>query len=457
MQDKKKTKGELIEELVSLRQKVEELEWSQSAPTSEEKLISPSEAKYRRLFETATIGIFQSSPEGKVIAANPEFARMFGYNSPEDVIVSVKDVSLDLYVDPQRRSEIVSLLMENPSLRSVENLYRRKDGTTFTGKLYIWSARDEEGHLLPIEGFVADITELVKKEEEIKQRSQYYEHLIDSTHDPLHVVDEELSIVLANKRFNNWTDNLGIADGMVGKQVNELFTFLPDQVLDEYREVFRTGKTKVTYDETEIGNRTYYTETTKTPIFSDDGTVWQVITVVRDISEKKCLEEDLKRSETKYRERLEELVEERTRELENRTKTLEEVNIALKVLLQSREEAKKELEDRFVMNVKKLIIPFAEKMKRTRLDMQQQAYLDIMETQLRDMASPLIKKMHQFGFTATEVEVAYLIKEGKSTKEIAGIMEIGVSTINTHRINIRKKLGISTKNVNLTSKLQSFD
>jgi len=172
-----------------------------------------------------------------------------------------------------------------------------------------------------------------------------------------------------------------------------------------------------------------------------------------DISERKKAEDEL----VKYREELEQLVAERTQELRDKTQTLEEVNIALKVLLQHREEDKKDLEDRFVMNVKNLILPYAEKLKRTHLDERQLAYLGVMETNLTDITSSLIKKMHHFNFTPTEIEVASLIKEGKSTKEITSVMGIAKSSVDTHRNNIRKKLGIRMEKVNLRSHLQSFN
>ncbi|MDQ1278085.1 MAG: hypothetical protein QG555_1127 [Thermodesulfobacteriota bacterium] len=96
MQDKDKTKEALIAELASLRRRIgEEEERPKPTPMPAEQLIRTSEAKYQRLFEIATIGIFQSSVEGKVITANSEFAHMFGYESPEEVIASVTDVGAE--------------------------------------------------------------------------------------------------------------------------------------------------------------------------------------------------------------------------------------------------------------------------------------------------------------------------------------------------------------------------
>lgn len=165
MDNPSKTGQELLHEPPSPRQRIEDLKQSILELTPAGQLIRASEAKYQRLFESATIGIFQSSVEGKLITANPEFAHMFGYESPEDVISSVKDVAADMYVDPQRRAEIVGLMMENPNLRSFENIYRRKDGSTFTGNLHIWPVQDADGRLLTIEGFVEDISERKAAEE----------------------------------------------------------------------------------------------------------------------------------------------------------------------------------------------------------------------------------------------------------------------------------------------------
>jgi PAS domain S-box-containing protein len=187
--------------------------------------------------------------------------------------------------------------------------------------------------------------------------------------------------------------------------------------------------------------------------FSPDGKPLRLSGTIQDITDRKLVEEELAR----HRDRLEQLVEERTKELENKTITLEEVNIALKVLLRNREEDKKDMESRFVMNVKTLINPYLEKMKSSPLDVRQLAYLNIIEAHANNITTPMIKQMHQFNFTPMEVEVALLIKGGKSTKEISKIIGIAYSSVNSHRINIRKKLGISKKGGNLQSQLQSLD
>jgi PAS domain S-box-containing protein len=136
---------------------------------SEQALIE-SEEKYHRLFDTASLGIFQSTPEGQAISVNPAFVRMFGYDSIEDALTSLSDVSTQLFVDPNRRSEIIALMQKNPELKTFENEYRRKDGTSFLGQLTSFPIRDPNDKIIRIEGIIEDITERRRAEERIRKK-----------------------------------------------------------------------------------------------------------------------------------------------------------------------------------------------------------------------------------------------------------------------------------------------
>jgi PAS domain S-box-containing protein len=131
---------------------------------TEESLLL-SEDRYRKLFEDAVLGIFRCTP-GKLIDVNPAFVRMFGFDSPEEAKSQVNDVAVDLYVDPSRRDEIVRMILDAKGPIRAENLYRRKDGSIFTGNLHAWAVRDREDTPLYLEGFVEDITERKRAEEE---------------------------------------------------------------------------------------------------------------------------------------------------------------------------------------------------------------------------------------------------------------------------------------------------
>lgn len=166
------------------------------------------------------------------------------------------------------------------------------------------------------------------------------------------------------------------------------------------------------------------------------------------------MEKKLKESE----KQLEQRVKERTAELEMQTKCLEEANTALKVLLKQREEDKRELEENILSNVKNLILPHLEKLKKMRLNENQITCIDLIESSIRDITSPFIKELSSkyLGLTHTEIRVASLIKEGKTTKEIAELLCLSEDAISFYRKNIRSKLGLKNKKINLNSYLQTF-
>lgn len=185
-----------------------------------------------------------------------------------------------------------------------------------------------------------------------------------------------------------------------------------------------------------------------------------VLGIARDVTERKQYERKLK----KAHDDLEKRVKSRTLELatankklESKTINLEEANTALRVLLKRREEDKVELEEKVLFNVKELLFPYLEKLKGTRLTDTQQVFVEILETNLKDIISPFIHGISSkyLKLTPMEIHVANLITQGKTTKEIAKVQNLSPKTIEFHRENIRKKVGIKNKKVNLRTYLLS--
>lgn len=154
----------------------------------------------------------------------------------------------------------------------------------------------------------------------------------------------------------------------------------------------------------------------------------------------------------------EESLKQNTELLVRQKKDLEETNIALKVLLKQRELDRVELEQKVLANIKELVFPYMEKLKNSQLNKNQKAILDIIEKHLNDIVSPFLKRLSVLSniLTPQELQIATLIKDGKSIKEIASMLNISPSTINFHRKNLRIKFGLSNKRANLQSYLLSL-
>ena len=126
-----------------------------------------SEAKYRRLFDDAAIGVFHSTMEGRFIEVNPALARMLGYDSPHEAVSSIHNISEQIYVDPPQRANVITDVLAKGETVVSENYYRRKDGTTWVGNLILRYVMDAHGQPQYLEGFVEDITERKRAEAQI--------------------------------------------------------------------------------------------------------------------------------------------------------------------------------------------------------------------------------------------------------------------------------------------------
>ena len=160
-------------------------------------------------------------------------------------------------------------------------------------------------------------------------------------------------------------------------------------------------------------------------------------------------------SDISERKQAEESLRERERDLEIKTRSLNELNIALNVLLKKREGDKAELEEKIVVHIRDLIWPFLEKLRESRLDESQKTYMAIIESNLKDISLSFSSKASSqyLELTPTEIQVASLIRQGKRNKEIASMLNTSTRTIAFHRENIRKKLAINGKKTNLKSYL----
>jgi hypothetical protein len=193
--------------------------------------------------------------------------------------------------------------------------------------------------------------------------------------------------------------------------------------------------------------------TAKFPLIDSEGKMYAVGGVCTDITARKEAEDALK----KAHDELEQRVADRTAQLDQKTKRLMETNVALKILLEKREEDKKELEARIMFNVEKLVCPYLEKLKLGCNEDSQEAILQIIQSNLDEITSSFAYKHkdHLSKLTPAQIQIADLIKKGNTTKEIACLLNLSPATIACHRQEIRKRLCLTNKGINLQAALAS--
>ena len=167
-------------------------------------LLRLSEAKYRSIFENAMEGICQTTPDGHYISANPALARIYGYQSSAELVASVTDIAHQLYVDPQRRADLLLQLQEHGVVSGFEAQIYQKDGTIIWISKNVRAIHDSSNFLLYYEATVEDITERKQAQEALRQQNEQLEHQFQERTATLRQLNRQLiAEVLEHKRIED--------------------------------------------------------------------------------------------------------------------------------------------------------------------------------------------------------------------------------------------------------------
>ena len=412
-----------------------------------EEALRESEEKYRSLMDLSpdSVVILQ---DGHYQFVSSVFTKQFGYTL-EDVndglsfykLVQEKDLPA-----VRRRYE------DRLAGKSVPNTFRidliAKDGSIIPCETSaaVISFKGRPADLVVIR----DISERVLAEKALQASEETFRVMLNSTHDLALLAKRDGTVLTVNtsmaERFGKCPEEF--------KGLN-IYSLMPSDTVafrkSKAQEMLRT-KLPLNYTEERMG---HFFDCNLFPILDDDGSVKRFAVFVQDVTERLKCEGALR----KAGKELEHRVNEKTSELKDKAKNLQEVNTALKVLLNKRDEDKKELEEKVLLNVREMIEPYLNKLKKTKLDDRQRTYFDIIESNLNDIIAPFVggASINVLNFTPTELQVANLVKQGKTTKEIAGIANLSPRTIEFHRDNIRKKIGIKNRKINLRTHLLSLE
>ena len=280
-------------------------------------------------------------------------------------------------------------------------------------------------------------------------RENFCGEIIDSLSAHIAVLDKKGVIILTNRAWQEF----GAANNLQGPQnsLGQNYLAISEQAKDETGHIIAQGIRKVISGELQEFFTNY-------PCHSPSEKHWFAMRVVRlkvidresqvivsheDITPVMLAQEKLKKKEE---------------ELFQQKKMLEESNIALKVLLKHREKDRLSLEENVLANVRKLVMPYLEELSFRKLDPRSQNLLEIVQQRLEEIVTPFLNRLTSMNrlLTPREVDVAVLVREGKTSKEIAGLLNVSVSAVDFHRKKIRQKLQLTNEKANLRSYLLSL-
>jgi PAS domain S-box-containing protein len=435
VRDEAKTKGQLINELAELRQRLAVLEAGETKRKRMEEALRESEEKYRHLYEHSPIALGLASAHGKVISGNRAMETITGYSIEE-----LKKINLaDTYENPEDRKALIEAVNRYGGVVNFPVRLKRKDGTPCEALLSLSRFHHLGGEDL-FQTICIDITERRRVEEALREQTIRNELILQTAIDGLFIIDPEGKILEANLVASVISGYS--REELVGMNIRDLDVEETPQETGKYlKRVMKEGSDR---SETQLRRK--------------DGQIVdvEVSTNFVEMAQERfffAFFHDITK-----RKRAEQALRERERELEIKTSNLEEVNTALRVLLKRREEDKTELEEKVLFNVRELVTPYLEKLKKSGLDERQEACVSILESNLDNIISAFSRRLSSLylNLTPAEMEVANLVRHGKTTKEIAEFLNVSSQTIDSHRKNIRRKIGIRNKKANLRCHLLSI-
>ncbi len=262
-----------------------------------ENALRQAEEKYRTIFENAVDGIFQTTPDGHYISANPALARIYGYESPEELIISLTDIGKQLYVDPNRRSEFRRLIQKYDKVSDFESQAYRKDGKKIWISENARAVHDITGDLLYYEGAVQDIT----------RRKQAETALLDSQQKlTFHLEHTSLAVIEWNLNFEvvEWNPAAEVIfgyskDEAMGRHAAGLI--IPESAREHVNKVWQDllaqqGGTRSTNENITKDGRTITGDWYNTVLLDENGNVIGVTSLINDITDRERAKAELEQA-----------------------------------------------------------------------------------------------------------------------------------------------------------------
>ena len=270
---------------------------SQNKRRQSENALRETEEKYRTIFENAVDGIFQTTLDGHYLSANPALARIYGYESPEELIANLTNISKQLYVDPNRRTEFKQLIQKHGTVSDFESQIYGKNGKMIWISESARAVRDTQGTILYYEGAVQDITRRKQAEEELTQSQQRLSFHLE--HTSLAVIEWNVNLEVVE-----WNPAAQVIFGYskseaIGRHAAGLI--VPENVKEQVDQVWQAllsqqGGTRSTNENVKKDGSVITCDWYNTVLLNDDGKVMGVTSLINDITERERVKAELRQA-----------------------------------------------------------------------------------------------------------------------------------------------------------------
>ena len=391
------------------------------------------------LTDTAQIATALISPAMEVLSLDEKMERLF-----PQIDVTKRPLCYRVFNNPPREKVCAYC----PTIKTLRdgNVHESTTQTPMQERIMNYRivalpVKDSDGKVIAAIELIADITERLQTQAKLEASENLYRTIFENTGTPMAVINEDKTFFMVNSEFSRitgysktqiegkkpWTEVIAREDLGKVEKYHRLRRINPQAAPGNYELHFlpREGQ-----------QRDVLVTAALIP-----GTTRSVASFL-DMTEQKRVIEKLRKRE---------------KELKEKTKALQEANVALRVSLRQRAEDKKELEEKLLYNIRELVMPYVEKLRHKVKTRDTIACLEVLEENLYGVVSPFLKKitLKHSSLTPRELRIASLIKDGKSTKDIAGLLHMSLRAIEYHRNSIRSKLDLTNKKTNLRSYLLS--
>jgi PAS domain S-box-containing protein len=377
-------------------------------------------------------------PEGTIVAINQTAAQALGKSEAQLIGTCVYD-----YFEPSisefRRARAAEVAASGEPLRFTEHRYEKIFDVS------VCPVIEEQDAVERIAVVAHEITNLLRAEEALHHAEAQKQAILDASVDRIRLTDPDMRIIWANKTI---TRELNIApEELVGRYCFEALVGRNSPCSGcPSKKALKSGHMERALVHRSVSKSTEsesYWDNYAVPIKNESGDIVHLVQITRNVTRQKLAEKAVK---------------ERENELKLKASSLADLNTALRVLLEQKDNDRADIEEKVMLNMRELVLPFIEKLKRTSLTRRQAAYVQVLESNLNDVISPFSRTLSAkfLSLTPTEIQIAGMIREGKMSQEIADVLNLSSRTVESHRGSIRKKLGLKNKKANLRSHLLSI-